>query len=113
MRKIGSNGCLGLAADLVRHKVDVIAAAGTLAPLSAKQASSTIPIVMTSAGDPLGSGLLVLQILQEAANQSRGMIGPRVAAKLASTLPTARRSRWPMSPTMTARKAGSPSIIAS
>ena len=58
MRKIGSNGCLGLAADLVRHKVDVIAAAGTLAPLSAKQASSTIPIVMTSAGDPLGSGLV-------------------------------------------------------
>jgi putative tryptophan/tyrosine transport system substrate-binding protein len=48
----------GLAADLVRLKVDVIAAAGTLAPLSAKQASSTIPIVMTSAGDPLGSGLV-------------------------------------------------------
>jgi hypothetical protein len=56
---------------MVRHKVDVIAAAGTLAPLSAKQASSTISIVMTSAGDPLGSGLFVLQILQEAANQSR------------------------------------------
>jgi putative ABC transport system substrate-binding protein len=48
----------GLAADLVRLKVDVIAAAGTLAPLAAKQASSTIPIVMTAAGDPLGSGLV-------------------------------------------------------
>jgi putative ABC transport system substrate-binding protein len=48
----------GLAADLVRLKVDVIAAAGTLAPLAAKQASSTIPIVMTAAGDPLGSGLI-------------------------------------------------------
>ena len=47
-----------LAADLVRLKVDVIAAAGTLAPLAAKQASSTIPIVMTAAGDPLGSGLV-------------------------------------------------------
>ena len=45
-----------LAADLVRLKVDVIAAAGTLAPLAAKQA--TIPIVMTAAGDPLGSGLV-------------------------------------------------------
>jgi putative tryptophan/tyrosine transport system substrate-binding protein len=48
----------GLATDLVRLKVDVIAAAGTLAPLAAKQASSTIPIVMTTAGDPLGSGLV-------------------------------------------------------
>ena len=48
----------GLAADLVRLKVDVIAAHGTLAPLAAKQASSTIPIVMTAAGDPLGSGLV-------------------------------------------------------
>jgi putative ABC transport system substrate-binding protein len=48
----------GLAADLVRLKVDVIAAAGTLAPLAAKQASATTPIVMTAAGDPLGSGLV-------------------------------------------------------
>ena len=46
------------AADLVRLKVDVIAAAETLAPLAAKQATTTIPIVMTSAGDPLGSGLV-------------------------------------------------------
>jgi putative ABC transport system substrate-binding protein len=48
----------GLAADLVSLKVDLIAAAGTLAPLAAKQASSTIPIVMLASGDPLGSGLV-------------------------------------------------------
>ena len=47
-----------LAADLVRLKVDVIAASGTLAPLAVKQATKTIPIVMTAAGDPLGSGLV-------------------------------------------------------
>jgi putative ABC transport system substrate-binding protein len=48
----------GLAAELVSLKVDVIMAAGTLAPLAAKGATSTIPIVMTSAGDPVGSGLV-------------------------------------------------------
>ena len=47
-----------LAANLVRLKVDVIVAVGTPAPLAAKQATSTIPIVMTAAGDPLGSGLV-------------------------------------------------------
>jgi putative tryptophan/tyrosine transport system substrate-binding protein len=47
-----------LAAELVRLNVDVIVAVGTLAPLAAKHATTTIPIVMTSAGDPLGSGLV-------------------------------------------------------
>jgi putative tryptophan/tyrosine transport system substrate-binding protein len=47
-----------LVAELVRLNVDVIVAAGTLAPLAAKKAIATIPIVMTSAGDPLGAGLV-------------------------------------------------------
>jgi putative ABC transport system substrate-binding protein len=47
-----------LAAELVRINVDVIVATGTLGPLAAKRASSTIPIVMTASGDPLGSGLV-------------------------------------------------------
>jgi putative ABC transport system substrate-binding protein len=47
-----------LAAELVRLNVDVILAAGTLAPLAAKQATTTIPIVLANAGDPVGSGLV-------------------------------------------------------
>jgi putative tryptophan/tyrosine transport system substrate-binding protein len=47
-----------LAAELVRLKVDIIVATGTLAPLAAKQVNSTIPIVIAPAGDPLGSGLV-------------------------------------------------------
>jgi putative tryptophan/tyrosine transport system substrate-binding protein len=47
-----------LAEELVRLNVDVIVAIGTLAPLAAKRATSTIPIVMAAAGDPLGSGLV-------------------------------------------------------
>ena len=47
-----------LAGELVRLNVDVIVAMGTLAPLAAKQATSTIPIVMAATGDPIGSGLV-------------------------------------------------------
>jgi putative ABC transport system substrate-binding protein len=47
-----------LAAELVRLNVDVIVGVGTLAPLAAMRATSTIPIVMTAAGDPVGSGLV-------------------------------------------------------
>jgi ABC-type uncharacterized transport system substrate-binding protein len=47
-----------LAAELVSLKVDVIVASGTPAPLAAKNATKTIPIVMASAGDPVGAGLV-------------------------------------------------------
>ena len=48
-----------LAAELVALKVDVILAdGGTLGPRVAMQATTTIPIVFTSAADPVGSGLV-------------------------------------------------------
>ena len=47
-----------LAADLVRLKVDLIVVSGTPTALAAKKATTTIPIVMASAGDPVGAGLV-------------------------------------------------------
>jgi ABC-type uncharacterized transport system substrate-binding protein len=46
-----------LAQELVRLKVEIIVAWGTDAVLAAKNATATIPIVIGSAGDPVGSGL--------------------------------------------------------
>jgi putative tryptophan/tyrosine transport system substrate-binding protein len=46
----------GLAAELVRLKVDVIVTAGSASTRSAKQATVTIPIVMAIDDDPVGSG---------------------------------------------------------
>ena len=43
-----------LAADLVRLKVDLIVTSGDTPPLAAKKATSTIPIVMANATDPVG-----------------------------------------------------------
>jgi putative ABC transport system substrate-binding protein len=47
-----------LAGELAALKVDVIVAVVTQAALAAKQATSTIPIVMVGVSDPVGSGLV-------------------------------------------------------
>jgi len=47
-----------LANDLVGLNVDVILTWGTDAVLAAKQATTTIPIVMGAIGDPVGSGVV-------------------------------------------------------
>ena len=48
----------GLAAELVRLKVNVIVAAGPLASQVAKQATKAIPIVMAAIADPVGAGFV-------------------------------------------------------
>jgi putative ABC transport system substrate-binding protein len=47
-----------LAAELVRLKVDLIVVSGIGVALAAKKATTTIPIVMTRAGDPVALGLV-------------------------------------------------------
>jgi putative ABC transport system substrate-binding protein len=47
-----------LAADLVRLKVDLIVVTGGPTASAAKKATTTIPIVMASGGDPVGAGLV-------------------------------------------------------
>src|SRR5499426_2458393 len=47
-----------LAAEFARLKVDLIVAATTPAVVAAKQATSVIPIVITTANDPVGTGLV-------------------------------------------------------
>jgi putative ABC transport system substrate-binding protein len=48
-----------LAAELVRLKVDVIVTAGALVTHAAKEATSTIPIIMGQDTDPVGNGFVV------------------------------------------------------
>jgi putative tryptophan/tyrosine transport system substrate-binding protein len=47
-----------LAAELVRLKVDVIVASSNAAIIALKQATQSIPIVMTIVGDPVGAGFV-------------------------------------------------------
>lgn len=48
----------GLAAELVRHPVDLIVALSFPAAIAAKRATATIPIVIADAGDPVATGLV-------------------------------------------------------
>ena len=60
--RFGENKSTGglpeLAAGLVRLKVDLIVGTDTPASLAAKSATTTIPIVMVSVGDPVAAGLV-------------------------------------------------------
>jgi len=70
-----------LAAELVRLKVDVIVTAGAASTRPAKEATATIPIVMTSDNDPVGSGF-VASLARPAGNiTGLSQMAPELAGK--------------------------------
>jgi putative ABC transport system substrate-binding protein len=69
------------ATELVDLNVDVILASGTPASVAAKQATSTIPIVMGSGGDPVATGL-VASLARPGGNiTGMSLIVPQVSGK--------------------------------
>jgi putative ABC transport system substrate-binding protein len=84
-----------VAAEFVRLKVDIILTSGTLAVMAAKQATSVIPIVFATAGDPVGNHL-VATLAQPGGNvtglsvQSNELAGKRIEI-LREVVPDLRR----------------------
>jgi putative ABC transport system substrate-binding protein len=71
----------GLASDLVRLKVNAIVVAGGEATLAAKNATTVIPIIMASASDPVGSGL-VASLARPGGNiTGSSSLGPELSGK--------------------------------
>jgi putative ABC transport system substrate-binding protein len=71
----------GLVAGLVRSNVDVIVTQGTPGSLIAKRATTTIPIVLANAGDPVAAGL-VASVARPGANiTGQSSFSPELYAK--------------------------------
>ena len=71
----------GLAAELVRLKVDILVTEGTPPSVAAKNATKTIPIVFVPAADPVGSGL-VASLARPGGNATGlSFLGPETVTK--------------------------------
>ncbi len=84
-----------LAVELVRLPVDVLLVVSTPAALAAKQATTTIPIVMMGGGDPVGSGLVASLARPGGSITGLAVLDPEVVGKqlefLKDVLPTVSR----------------------
>ena len=84
-----------LAVQLVQANVDVIVTAGVAAAMAAQKASSTVPIVMLSVGDPVTIGLV--KSLARPGGNSTGLthmaveLGPKFMELLRTVVPNATR----------------------
>ena len=95
-----------LAAELVRLQAEVIVTQGTPAALAAKDATTTIPIVMVGVGDPVGSGL-VASLARPGGNiTGLSVMGPELVGKqlefLKDVLPSVSRVAILWNPAMPA-----------
>ena len=98
-----------MASDLARSKVDVIVAVASAAISAAQKATATIPIVMATTGDPVGSGF-VRSLAHPGGNitglsNMGGEIGPKLLDLTRSILPTLSRVGLLVSPTSTTYRA--------
>ena len=98
-----------LAASLVQAKVDVIVAQASAAIGAAQKATTTIPIVMATTGDPVGSGFV--QSLAKPGGNITGLsnmggdIGGKLFDLLHSVLPRMTRVAVLVTPTSTTYRA--------
>src|SRR5262249_1302109 len=92
----GVGGLADLAAELVRLKVDLIVSEGTQGVTAARNATETIPIVMITVRDPVGTGLIA-SLARPGGNVTgmSGSAGLEIVAKqlelLKETVPKIRR----------------------
>ena len=106
----------GMAAELVQLKVDVIVAGGSPAIIAAQKATSTIPIVMASTGDPVGSGF-VKSLARPGGNitglsNMTGDTGAKEVDLLLATVPKLSRIGVLLTPTSATYRAISESVQA-
>jgi putative ABC transport system substrate-binding protein len=84
-----------LAEELVRLKVEVIATSGTQAAVAAKNATTSIPIVMFGAGDPVRTGLVASLARPDGNITGYSIVSTELEAKrlalLREVLPAAQR----------------------
>lgn len=107
----------GMAAELVQLKVDIIVAVSSPAISAAQKATTTIPIVMATTGDPVGSGF-VKSLARPGGNitglsNMGGDLGPKLLDLLLSVVPKLSRVAVLVSPTSTTYRAISESVQAS